>query len=338
MCNFSVARIAHVLPFIDVLQDVGSPVYRELQRWSLPTLMAEQPDRYIPELPVIQCLRSIELHEGIPDLGFLAFQRWSLSSLDAESLAQVRQPPTLFSRLQRFAGLCQLENPDLELHVLPEGSNTRIAFDLRQPHIDGVQYSHWLQIAALIGLTRDTAGPDWQPTEVTMSARYTPGREAQSAFPLSRLLTGHRHTSILVPTSLMSRVCRTSAPQHSAKSDHSCDDKLSTMHDSDIAVRLRLTLPVYLGDGYPQICLAAMITGTSVRTLQRELSRLGTSYSELVQQVRFEEAVELLADPAEKIIDIGLALGYEDASHFARAFRRTSGVSPRQYRQQHFLH
>ena len=69
-----------------------------------------------------------------------------------------------------------------------------------------------------------------------------------------------------------------------------------------------------------------------------ELSRLGTSYSELIQQIRFEEAVRLLSSPAEKIIDIALELGYEDASHFARAFRRIAGTCPREYRKRHILH
>lgn len=338
MENIAVTRVAHVLPFVDVLRSAGRPVYRELQRWSLPTLLEEQPDRYIPQVPVTACLRSIEQREGIEDLGFLAFQRWSVSDLDADTLSQVRTQRTLHSRLVRFAELCRIENPDLELRLLAEGTDTRVVFDLDQPAYDGQQFFQWLQIATLIGLVRETAGPNWQPKEITMRARYTPGRDAASVFANSRLLTGHEHTSILVPKSLLSRAQTTAPNAGELRTGDQCHPKMIAVRASNIAARLKLALPVYLGDGYPSISIAATIAGTSVRTLQRELRSCGTSYSELIQQIRYEKAVEMLADPDTKIIDIALALGYDDASHFARAFKRVANVSPREYRKLHVLH
>lgn len=338
MENIAVTRIAYVLPFVDVLQSAGSAVYRELQRWSLPTLLEEQPDRYIPQLPVTDCLRSIEQREGIEDLGFLAFQRWSIDNLDPDVLSQVRSERTLHSRLVRFGEFCRIENPDLELQLLTEGSNTRVIFDLDQPACDGQQFFHWLQIATLIGLVRDSAGSDWQPIEITMRARYTPGRNASSAFPKSRLLTGHGHTSILVPNALLSPAQAATPITRQLPADTQCAAKAKAVCTSDIAARLKLALPAYLGDGYPSINIAAKMAGISTRTLQRKLRNCGTSYLELIRQIRFDAAVELLADPKEKIIDISLALGYEDASHFARAFRRIAALSPREYRNQHVLH
>ena len=118
----------------------------------------------------------------------------------------------------------------------------------------------------------------------------------------------------------------------------SCDQRLNRVCESNIAARLKLALPSYLGDGYPAIEKAAVIAGTSVRSLQRALARLGTSYTALIQQIRFEEAVSFLSNPEEKIINIALELGYEDASHFARAFRRVAGTCPREYRKRHILH
>ncbi len=90
----------------------------------------------------------------------------------------------------------------------------------------------------------------------------------------------------------------------------------------------------YLKDGYPPIGLAAELARTSVRSLQRELAQSGVSYSDLVQHVRFEQATRLLAQDRTKVIDVALSLGYEDASHFSRAFKRITGVSPRQFRTQ----
>jgi hypothetical protein len=78
----------------------------------------------------------------------------------------------------------------------------------------------------------------------------------------------------------------------------------------------------------------AEIAVTSVRSLQRELARAGLSYSDLLDQVRFERGAELLQTTDAKIVEIALACGYTDAAHFARAFRRMAGVTPRQFREQ----
>jgi AraC-like DNA-binding protein len=86
------------------------------------------------------------------------------------------------------------------------------------------------------------------------------------------------------------------------------------------------------GPGYPSISLTADAIGMSVRSLQRRLADAGMSYERLVRQERFLEAVRLLEETDAKVIDIALDLGYSDHAHFTRAFRRWTGLSPREFR------
>ena len=74
-----------------------------------------------------------------------------------------------------------------------------------------------------------------------------------------------------------------------------------------------------------------------MRTLQRQLAEFGVSYSKLVEQTRFEAASRLLQDPGNKVIDVAYGVGYENPAHFARAFRRTASVSPREYRRRQLV-
>ncbi len=77
---------------------------------------------------------------------------------------------------------------------------------------------------------------------------------------------------------------------------------------------------------------AAEMVGLSVRSLQRKLSLAGLTYSGLLEQVRFNNAIKLLSDTENKIIDVAFSSGYADPAHFARAFRRISGRTPREFR------
>ncbi len=47
---------------------------------------------------------------------------------------------------------------------------------------------------------------------------------------------------------------------------------------------------------------------------------------------RIERAKESLRNPKRSVLDAGLSAGFENPSHFARAFRRVVGATPRQFR------
>jgi AraC-like DNA-binding protein len=102
----------------------------------------------------------------------------------------------------------------------------------------------------------------------------------------------------------------------------------------DIVELLKLMLPSYLDDGIPALAEVAEMAGVSTRSFQRKLAHVGLSYSDLLDTVRYENASKLLRDSNSKIIDIAFSSGYTDPAHFSRAFRRISGVTPRQFREQ----
>lgn len=69
------------------------------------------------------------------------------------------------------------------------------------------------------------------------------------------------------------------------------------------------------------------------RTLRRRLAALGTSYHDIVEQLRRGLAVEYLQQGDRPVERIAEQLGYSDPSNFGRAFRRWTGVSPTAWRE-----
>ena len=89
-----------------------------------------------------------------------------------------------------------------------------------------------------------------------------------------------------------------------------------------------------LPGGYPVVGEMAQLLGVSSRTLQRQLSKEGLSYSGLMERCRYRTACESLKHTRDPVRDIAALLGYSDVSSFSRAFLRWAGKTPRAYRNQ----
>ncbi len=73
----------------------------------------------------------------------------------------------------------------------------------------------------------------------------------------------------------------------------------------------------------------------SARTIDRQLKKRQLQFRDLAQQLRFERARELLAQPGATVAQVALHLGFSDAANFTRAFKRELGVAPSAYQAQH---
>lgn len=99
-----------------------------------------------------------------------------------------------------------------------------------------------------------------------------------------------------------------------------------------LSTTIRERLAAFSERTYPTIAVAARTAGLSVRSFQRRLEDEGVNYSQLIDRVRLDRATQLLDAPGARVIDVALEVGYSDPAHFTRAFRRWTGVTPRQFR------
>lgn len=61
---------------------------------------------------------------------------------------------------------------------------------------------------------------------------------------------------------------------------------------------------------------------------------LHVGFLDYLTEVRIQAACELLADPLRPTAEVAGMVGYEDASYFARAFKKKTGLTPTQYRRE----
>ncbi|MDJ0897096.1 MAG: AraC family transcriptional regulator ligand-binding domain-containing protein [Alphaproteobacteria bacterium] len=179
------------------------------------------------------------------------------------------------------------------------------------------------------------AGPSWRPAKVCLQMHEDPGPELRDELGNPEIRLGQDITGIAVPRALLTLPLRRCAAAGCAGNLGDESRLRSTAPaDSFIDTLRQLIGSLLKEEGTPLIETVAEIAGVSVRSLQRRLSENGSSYTQVVDQARYQAATRLLRDPDLRITDIAIDLGYTDSAHFTRAFKRWAGVTPSEYRRQ----
>jgi AraC-like DNA-binding protein len=111
-------------------------------------------------------------------------------------------------------------------------------------------------------------------------------------------------------------------------------DRLESRHEDDFAEQLRSVLRHALVTGHASAEQIAAFFSVDRRTLNRRLNAQGTGFQQIVDELSFEIARQMLANSAMDIVEVADLLGYANASAFTRAFRRWSGDTPASWREQ----
>lgn len=180
----------------------------------------------------------------------------------------------------------------------------------------------------MMDMVRVYAGDRWSPHVVcTTLPAGQPRSELERIFA-ANVSNGHAMTSIAFDAALLDRPpmrgAVASRPEKAEPHVPARDDEVATIAAvTDLA----------LHEDYPRIEWVALKLGTTRRTLQRRLAAHGTTFHRLVEDTLARRAKVLLREGGMSITDIALLLGYADAAHFTRAFRRWTGLTPSAYRQ-----
>lgn len=96
----------------------------------------------------------------------------------------------------------------------------------------------------------------------------------------------------------------------------------------DILDQVSRVISFSLANGRSNIEDIALAMNVSQRTLQRKLKAQQTSYSALLDAVRFNMANQYLSSTYYRLTDIALLLGYSNLSSFSRSYYRWCGAYP----------
>lgn len=105
---------------------------------------------------------------------------------------------------------------------------------------------------------------------------------------------------------------------------------------SEVKEQLELQIHVYLTEGIDRLTIDQIISTLQISPsygFELFKSVYGESPRAYLSKLKLQKAQQLLLMPKLSIGEISTALGYQEASHFSRQFKRWCGQTPMQYRQ-----
>lgn len=192
---------------------------------------------------------------------------------------------------------------------------------------------HVLDAAIAVGyrLLAELGGERWQPVRVQFAHGRPRSAEAfRSVFGPSLVFDAEVSGIVFDAGWLDQGIEGADATLHARLSQAMRDaERASAVRFSD---RVRSVLHQMLLGSEISAAAVARHFGLHERSLRRRLAAEGQSLQQLVGHTRFELARQLLRNTGLQVTQIGLALGYEDANAFSRAFHGWAQCSPTQWR------
>ena len=324
------ARANALAPFVGFLKTIGAPNDSLLCRARIPLQLLDDQEALIPVYSAYRFLELAARQEHLDDLGMVVGRQALSFELGAFGQA-LQSASTVYEYLQAGIRLIGTHSGATRFWLSNEGDVFRLSQYLKGPTGLGRCIADVFTLVITLSTLRRLVGPGWSPREVRLLA----GDEAllgdRQLLGDASVIPGQRHSSFTISGSLMELPIpiRTNG---AALANEVAPVPGNPM-PADFLTSMEHLIVSLVGDGYLGIQSAAEAAGTSVRSLQRQLAQAGLTYTELVTASRIRLAREWLTVSDAPIAEIAAMLGYTDASNFARAFRRETGISPKIYRQ-----
>ncbi|HTB78913.1 MAG TPA: AraC family transcriptional regulator [Polyangiaceae bacterium] len=317
-------------PFLRIINSSPSPLTTQiLGSAGISPVDLARPDTRLPHRLVMSILEAWVEHTGDESIGLRAGASVEPGDFDAMEYA-ARSCATLREALECASRYMHLVNEAADVSIVDLGGDAlwryRITDGVPQPRA-----ANDFVIASAAAFSMRCAKIDRMPLEVHFmhDAPADPG--AYAAFSASIVRFGMPHNGYVMEKCVLDGPTRVgNVRMHAAFEKYARE--LSERAALGVRSRARDAIVARLGSGDMCMESVAASLAMSVPTLRRRLEDEGTTFTDLVDDVRRDLAERYLRDPARSISEIAALLGFAHAPAFHKAFRRWKGVTPTAHR------
>lgn len=319
-------RAGAMIPMLRWMTANRRPVERRLAEVDLLAVTFVEPDTPIPLLNAAAFFANAARVEG-PDIGYRVVSENSIQELAliGRVILGAKTPRAALSRVSAMMPY-HCSHEVLTVSETPQG--IRIGegwtFAIDDPTLHVIQQYITALIRAICSLTL-------APPPLLSSVRMVPHPEYGFTHLADRLCvmptaSTSRFLEIEIKASVADR--RFFKIARDRRLDRLAPDSKPLTEDRSLSGPARAVLRLHLLDGRPSIDRLAVAAGVSRRSLQRQFAAEGTSFSDLLEGLRRDMALQELEHGGRRIDDISAHLGYSNQSTLSRAVRRWTGQPP----------
>lgn len=306
-----------------LLRELGAAPADVISGAGLDTNGLDSLENRLPFIAIGRLLHACAVATACPHFALLLGQRTRLAHLGLPGQL-IRCSPTLGAAVRSFAVYQHLNSQGLATFLLEKDGLATIGPVVYQKGAEHVDQIYDCAIAATLSVLRELCGARWRPERVLFShakpADIGPYRrffQAPGRFDSER-------TALVFPASQLD----TRLASADRSKSRILEAQAQARDDFSLVFRLRRTLRTLLISEGTSAEEVAKLLSMHRRTLNRRLRAEGTTFQNLLDEVRFEAACQLLDTARIPITEIAASLGYAETSAFSRAFRRWSGATP----------
>jgi AraC-like DNA-binding protein len=190
-----------------------------------------------------------------------------------------------------------------------------------------------MQMGVHISLQRDIMGPAFAPSEVALTYSRSEDFHLTEELLGCKIRFNQPANQLAFNAKWLDEPANLGNRTTYAAVVAMCDELLADLkYRSGVAGTVRAYLLQDLANR-PTLAVIAERLGSTTRTLRRQLDHQGTSFRELLDELRSQVAMKYLRDTIMTSEDIAVSLGFSDAANFRHAFRRWTGKTPSEFRQ-----
>lgn len=260
----------------------------------------------------------------------LNFNALGYALMASENLAQ------MYLRLSRYAHIVT-DAADIRFEVGPGAGRLSVTGDpaLLATVDDATRWSIFdYAMLTVVRGSRMLYGKDFMPLELRLQ-RQRPRDHAR----FERVLRcapvyGCEDNTLVVDLATLNKPLSYANTDVVKASETTLDRYSSNLGERALTEQLAGVLKELLPSGEPLQDDVAQRLNMTLRTLQRRLSEAQTCYRDVLNDTRHQLALSYLGSEQYSVGEIAFLLGFSEVSAFTRAFKRWTGCSPREWRNQ----
>ncbi|MNJ46937.1 HTH-type transcriptional regulator VirS [compost metagenome] len=326
-------RSACLTHYTDIVRSLNVEPMQQLRLVGLDPRCLLQSDLKIPIEAVGRLLDNSARAAGVDDFGLRMAERRTVSNLGP--LALLWREPTLRAALEALQAFICLHNQGLVLNIEEAEGVAVLRLELVTVSHSPVRQSVELAVAVAHRMLKTLLGNHWRPSAVCF--RHSEALDASrhqrvfgTAVQFNCLLDG-----IVCRSSDLDRTLPSADPQM-ARYVHQYLQSIQADTRAALVESVHQMIWMQLATGRCSVEQVAAHLGRDRRTLHRQLTRAGETFSSLLDQVRRELATRYLANPHHSLSEIASVLGFSELSAFSRWFNRRFDCTPSSWRARPF--